>query len=567
MAETQASFKNYKSYLGNPNLKRSGVEIEWTPELVAEWFKCAQDPVYFIETYMKIVHIDKGLIPFKLRDYQLEMLDSMVNERFTIIGTARQAGKSTTTCGFILWYIIFNPEKTVALLANKGETAREILGKVQLAYQHLPKWLQHGVEEWNKGSFVLENGSRVIATATSSDNIRGYTINLLFIDEAAHIENWEEFFASVFPTITSGTSSKIVLVSTPKGLNHFYKIWEESRQGRNAYRRVEVTWHRIPGRDEKWRADTLAAMGNDADKFAQEYEVQFLGSSGTLIAGWKLKELVHQVPLTEKEGLRQYKLPVKGHVYVITSDVSEGKGFDYSSFSIIDVSSMPYEQVCTYRNNMITPTDYATIIHKMGKTYNDAHVLVEVNIALGSEVTRFLHYDLEYEGVLATAAAGPRGKKITSGFSPNSEFGLRTTKNTKATGCSLLKLLIEQNQLLINDFHTISELSTFSRDTKNSFSAEEGCHDDTVMALVLFAWLSNTGYFTEITDINTLSKLRDMSDEQLAEEISAFGFVDDHSGQEYQDPRELAIELGLIRPDANNPDAWAIGNWREPNEY
>lgn len=271
MAEIDVEVIDAKGYQGNPNLKRAGIKVEWTPELIEEWLKCAKDPVYFIETYMKIIHIDEGLVSFKLRDYQLEMLDAMVNNRYTIIGTARQAGKSTTTCGYILWYIIFNPEKTVALLANKAETAREILGKVQLAYQHLPKWIQHGIVEWNKGSVVLENGSRVLATATSSDNIRGFTVNLLFIDEAAHIENWEDFFASVFPTISSGLSSKVVLVSTPKGLNHFYKIWIDSIEGRNTYKRVMVTYDKIPGRDETWKNETLAAMGFDQDKFAQEH--------------------------------------------------------------------------------------------------------------------------------------------------------------------------------------------------------------------------------------------------------------------------------------------------------
>jgi hypothetical protein len=545
----EQGFKDYKSYNGNPNLKRAGVEMEWTPELVAEWMKCAEDPVYFIETYMKIINVDEGLVSFKLRDYQKEMLDAMINERYTIIGTARQAGKSTTTCGFILHYIIFNQEKTVALLANKGDTAREILGKVQLAYQHLPKWLQHGVEEWNKGSFVLENGSRVIATATSSDNIRGFSINLLFIDEAAHIENWDEFFASVFPTISSGTSTKVVLVSTPKGLNHFYKIWKDSEEGRNSYKRVLVTWKRIPGRDEQWRLDTLAAMAFDADKFAQEHEVEFLGSSGTLIAGWKLKELVHSTPIHEKEGLRQYKTGVKDHVYALCADVSEGKGLDYSAFLVIDVTAMPYEQVCTYRSNNVTPTDYAQVIYRAAKMYNDAHVLIEVNIALGPDVARYLHGDLEYENVMFTASAGARGKKITSGFGANVDMGLRTTKTTKANGCSMLKLLIEQNQLIIHDFHTISELSTFSKDTKQSYSAEPGCHDDLVMSGVLFSWLSNQEYFRELTDVHTMQKLRDKTDEEQNDQMLPFGFIDDHTDD---------VPVYDLPPDITHahPDAW-----------
>ena len=550
------TYKNLKGYQGNALLKRAGVEIEWTEELVAEYIRCRDDPVYFIETYMKIVHIDLGLVPFKLRDYQLEMLDAMVNERYTIIGTARQAGKSTTTCGFILWYIIFNAEKTVALLANKGETAREIMGKIQLAYQHLPKWLQQGVGEWNKGSVELENGSRVIATATSADNIRGYTINLLFIDEAAHIENWEEFFASVFPTISSGQSSKVVLVSTPKGLNHFYKIWIDSIEGRNSYKRVLVTWDKIPGRDEKWRLDTLAAMGFDNDKFAQEHCVEFLGSSGTLIAGWKLKELVHKTPMLDREGLKQYKASVKGRTYAICCDVSEGKGMDYSTVQVIDVTTMPYDQVCTYRSNFTTPTDFASLIHSLAKTYNDASVLIEINIALGSDVAKTLQGELEYEGVLSTGGAGYKGKKITSGFGANVELGLRSSKSTKAQGCSLLKLLIEQNQLIINDFHTISELSTFSRDNKQSYSAEPGNHDDMVMALVLFAWLSNQDYFRHTTDINTLAKLRDKTEEEINNEMLPFGFIDDGI---YNSPVDELVAQAMDVARSANPDGWLLG--------
>lgn len=263
--------ENFRGYNGNQNLKRFGVQVNWTPEMVQEWVKCSEDVVYFVKKYMKIVNVDRGLIPFEPYDYQVEMLHSMQVERYCIFSTSRQAGKSTVTCAFILWYILFNSDKNVALLANKAETAREILGKVQLAYQHLPKWLQQGVVEWNKGSFVLENNSRVLATATSSDNIRGFSINLLFIDEAAFIDNWDEFFTSVYPTVSSGKSTKVVLVSTPNGLNHFYKIWQNAIEGKNDYKPILVKWDRVPGRDEEWKQKTLAGLNFDTEKFAQEF--------------------------------------------------------------------------------------------------------------------------------------------------------------------------------------------------------------------------------------------------------------------------------------------------------
>ena len=520
----EADFSNLRGYNGNSNLKRSKQNIEWTPDLVSEYVKCSQDAVYFTETYMKIINIDRGLVSFKLYDYQRDMLKSMQDNRFTIIATARQAGKSTVTCAFILWYIIFHSEKTVALLANKGETAREILGRVQLAYQHLPKWLQQGVKEWNKGSMELENNSRVLAAATSSDAIRGYSINLLFIDEAAFIENWDTFFTSVYPTISSGKESKIVLVSTPNGLNHFYSLWFNASEGRNGYNPIKVTYEKVPGRDEEWRRQTLAAMNFDNEKFEQEYCVEFMGSSGTLIAGWKLKELVHQIPIHQKSGLKQYKMPQVDHLYVIICDVSRGKGLDYSAFHVIDVTEMPYVQVATFRSNVITPLDFAEFIYKTCLTYNRAAVMVEIN-DIGEQVGVSLHHDYEYENVLFTENAGRSGKKVSAGFSSYSDKGIRTTKTVKSIGCSILKLLVEQNQLVINDLDTIQELSTFSR-KGSSYEAEPGNHDDLVMCLVLFAWLSEQGYFKDYTDINTLKTLREKTDQDIMDELLPFGFVD-----------------------------------------
>jgi len=515
---------NFKSYLGNPNLKRSGVSVNWSPDLVQEYMKCKNDVVYFVTTYMKIINIDRGLVNFVPYPYQEQMLRTMADERYTVIATARQAGKSTTTCGFILWYIIFHADKTVALLANKGDTAREILGRIQLAYQYLPKWLQQGVKEWNKGSFELENNSRVIAAATSSNNIRGYSINLLFIDEAAFIENWDEFFTSVYPTISSGTESKIVLVSTPNGLNHFYKIWQNAAEGKSNYKPIKVMWHDVPGRDEAWRKDALSALNFDTEKFDQEYCVEFQGSSGTLIAGWKLKELVYKIPIHKNDGLQLFEQPVKDHPYVCIVDVSRGKGLDYSAFSVIDVNSMPYKQVCTYRNNLVPPIDYAEIVFRVCKSYNNAAVLVEIN-DIGEQVATSLHFDFEYDNVLFTESAGRSGKRITSGFGGNIDKGIRTTKSVKSVGCSILKLLIEQNQFVVNDFETISELSTFSRKGL-SYEAESGKHDDMVMGLVLFAWLSDQMYFKELTSINTLARLREKTDEEISQDLTPFGFVD-----------------------------------------
>ena len=534
-----------KGYNGNQLIKRENQLIDWTPHMVKEYIKCSKNPIYFTEKYMKIININNGLVPFHLYPYQKRMLKSFADNRFNIVTTARQAGKSTVTCAFILWYIIFHADKTVALLANKGDTAREILGKIQLAYQHLPKWIQQGVREWQKGNFELENNSRVVAAATSSDAIRGYAINVLFIDEAAFIENWDSFFTSVYPTISSGKESKIILVSTPNGLNHFHKTWSNSdyypdNDKQNGYHALRVTWDMVPGRDEDWKQKTLGGMNFDLEKFSQEHECEFLGSSGTLIAGWKLKELVPQYPIAEKEGLIQYAQPDPTRIYTIVCDVSRGKGLDYSAFQCIDVTKMPYQQVALFRSNSLTPVDYAEIIHRVAIAYNRAAVLIEIN-DIGEHVSHALHYDLSYDNVLFTENAGRNGKKITSGFSGKDvDKGIRTTKIVKSAGCSILKLLVEGNALIINDHYTISELSTFSR-KNNSYEAEAGCHDDLVMCLVLFAWLSEQQYFKDYTDINTLQALREKSEEDIEQDLAPFGFIDNGRSQYIDESYERIV--------------------------
>jgi hypothetical protein len=517
-----------KGYLGNINLKRKNVPIDWDEETVKEYIACAEDPIYFSEKYINIVHVDRGLIPIELYDYQKEIIDKITNNRRVAVVTSRQAGKTTTAVAVILHYVLFNDHKTVALLANKGDAAREILDRIKIAYEALPKWIQQGVIEWNKGSVEFENGCKIIAGATSSSAIRGKSISLLYIDETAFVEMWDEFFASVFPTISSGKTTKILLTSTPNGLNHFYKTCEGAKEGKNGYEYVEVPWKMVPGRDEEWRKDTLASMDFDSQKFAQEFECEFQGSSGTLIDGTKLKQLVFRDPIHEGSGLSMYQQPEPNKVYFCIADVSRGKGLDYSAFHIIDGSSMPYRQVCTFRDNTLSPIEYTEVIHRVCKQYNDAIVLVEVN-DIGEQVPELLLYEYEYEHILYTESAGRAGKRISGGFGRKGttiDKGIRTTKQVKSIGCSVLKLLVEQDQLVLNDFHTINELSTFSRKGV-SYEAEPGCHDDLVMGLVLFAWLSEQPFFKEYTDNNTLAELRSKSQEQIADELLPFGIIND----------------------------------------
>jgi len=510
-------------YLGNSHLKRIGEQIEWSPDLIKEYLKCSEDPIYFAKKYIKIVHVDKGLIPFEMYDYQEEITHKITNNRRVAVLTARQSGKTTTATAIILHYILFNEFKTVAILANKGDAAREVMARVKLAYEALPKWLQQGIEEWNKGNIALENGCQVLAGTTTSSAIRGKSISFLYLDEVAFIEGYDEFFASVYPTISSGESTKLLMTSTPNGLNHFWKTCKGAKEGTNGYEYVEVMWNDVPTRDEKWKRETLEALDYDEEKFAQEYECQFLGSSGTLISGAALKQLAYSNPLYSKDGICQYEKPEKDHVYSMTVDVSRGKGLDYSTFNVIDITSMPYKQVCTFRDNFISPIDFASIIYRVATSYNEALVLIEIN-DIGSQVSDTLVMDFGYEGMLYTESAGRNGKRISNGFGKISDTGVRTTKAVKSVGCSMLKMLIEQQQLIINDFETIQELSRFSK-KGSSYEAEPGSHDDLVMNLVVFAWLTSQSYFKEITDINTLSKLRQKTEEQIDDDLLPFGFI------------------------------------------
>ena len=535
-----------RGYNGNVNLKRKGVSVEFSQEMVGEFIKCAQNPIYFAEKYIQIVHVDKGLIPIKLYDYQKEIVDKITNNRRVTVVTSRQAGKTTTAVAVILHYIIFNEHKTVALLANKGDAAREILDRIKIAYEALPKWLQQGVMEWNKGSVEFENGCKIIAGSTSSSAIRGKSISFLYIDETAFVENWDEFFASVFPTISSGETTKMLYTSTPNGLNHFYKTCQGAKEDSNGFEYVEVPWQKVPGRDDAWKQETLAAMDFDKQKFNQEFECGFLGSSGTLIDGAKLKTLVTLRPIAETQHMKVYEQPIKGHVYCLIADVSRGKGLDYSAFHVIDVTEMPYKQVFVYRDNTITPIDYAGTINNILKRYNDAYTLVEIN-DIGGQVTDLLHHEFECESMLLTESAGRSGKRLSTGFSKNADKGIRTTKSVKAVGCNMIKMLIEQDQIIINDFDTVNEFSTFSR-KGGTYQAESGRHDDLVMGLVLFGWMSDQAFFKEITDINTVDRLKQRNENAMIESLLPIGFNSyDHEQHE-----------GVPTMASDDDDSWLL---------
>ena len=519
-----------ENYLGNPNLKNVGQVIEWTEETLTEYMKCKEDPEYFIKNFVKIIHVDRGLVPFEMYDYQEDMIRKFNDNRFVICKMPRQTGKSTTIIAFLLHYVLFNESVNVAILANKGAVARELLSRLQLAYENLPKWLQQGAVVWNKGNIEVENGSKVIAAATSSSAVRGSSFNIIFLDEFAHVPQniAESFFTSVYPTISSGESTKVLIVSTPLGMNMFYKMWIEAEEGRNDYVPIEVHWSDMPGRDLKWKEETI--RNTSEVQFTQEFECEFVGSTYTLIAPSKLRSMVFKTPLHINNNLSVYEEPIKNHTYALVADTSQGKGVDYSALVVFDVSEMPYTQVAVFRDNTISPLLYPNVIHNVGNKYNQAHVLIEVN-DIGSQVADTLHYDLEYENIMIVTMRGRAGQQIGGGFAKNIQLGIRTSKQIKRIGCAALKDLIEQDQLIIPDFETIKELTTFAL-TNNTYQAEEGAHDDLAMTLVIFSWLVQQRYFKELTNMDVRKKMWEDQMETLEQDMLPFGIIDDGMAQE-----------------------------------
>ena len=513
------------NYLGNPNLKNVGQKINWTEENLTEYMLCKEDSEHFIRNFVKIIHVDRGLVSFEMYDYQKDMVHTFNDNRFVICKMPRQTGKSTTIIAYLLHYVLFNENVNVAILANKGAVARELLGRLQLAYEHLPKWLQQGVVIWNKGNIELENGSKILASATSGSAVRGSSFNIIFLDEFAHVPSniAEQFFTSVYPTISSGESTKVLIVSTPLGMNMFYKMWADAQEKRNNYVPLEVHWSQVPGRDEKWKQETI--KNTSEVQFTQEFECEFIGSTHTLISATKLRTMVFKTPVFSKNGLDVYEEPIKNALYCMIVDTAQGKDQDYSAISIFDISQIPYRQVAKYRSNKISPMLYPDIIFHIGKKYNMSWVLLEVN-DVGSQVAETLHYDLEYENIIVSSMKGRAGQQIGGGFAKNIQLGIRTSKQLKRIGCSALKEMIESDKLIISDFDTISELTTFAV-KNNSYEAEEGSNDDLAMTLVIFSWLVQQRYFKDLTDLDIRKKLADEQMKALEEDLLPFGIIDD----------------------------------------
>jgi len=513
-------------YLGNPNLKKANTKQEFSEEHIIEFVRCKDDPVYFTEKYIRIVNVDEGLVPFQMYKFQKKLLKRFHKNRFNICKMPRQTGKSTTVVSYLLHYAIFNDQVNIGILANKAATARDLLGRLQLAYENLPKWMQQGIVAWNKGSMELENGSKIIAASTSASAVRGMSFNIIFLDEFAFVQNHlaDDFFASVYPTISSGKSTKVIIVSTPHGMNHFYRMWHDAERGQNEYIATEVHWSEVPGRDRKWKEQTI--KNTSKQQFAIEFECEFLGSVDTLINAAKLKALVYEQPVEQNGKLSVYERPYSKRDYIITVDVARGVGKDYSAFIVADITEFPYKVVATYRDNEIKPMLFPSVIADIGKAYNNAYILCEVN-DIGDQVASILFYDLEYENLLMVAMRGRAGQIVGSGFSGvKTQLGVKMSQVTKKIGCSNLKTLIEDDKLVFNDYNIISELTTFIQ-KRQSFEAEEGCNDDLAMCLVIFAWLVAQDYFKEMTDQDVRKRIYEEQKNAIEQDMAPFGFISD----------------------------------------
>jgi hypothetical protein len=547
---------DHNTYLGNPLLKGSNVSIQFTKEQLEEYIKCSEDPIYFAENYMKIVTVDEGLVQIKLYDFQKEMMRSVYDNRFTICKIPRQSGKTTIMLACILHLVLFTQNYRAAILANKLKTATGIMDRLKVAYENLPKWLQQGIVEWNKTSVQLENGSSIVCSSTSSSAVRGSSYNFLLLDEFAFVPDQiaEEFFSSVYPTITSGQTSKTVIVSTPNGLNMFYKMWMNAKNKKSEFVPIEAFWWQVPGRDDKFKETTI--RNTSERQWIAEYECQFLGSQETLIKASKIATLVFATPVQEnEEGLSIYENPIPGNLYVACVDTSRAVGLDYSAITVVDVTSMPYKVVATYRNNTIPVPVFPNLIWNLLNKYNEAYVLIEINDS-GQQVADILYDDLEYENIIDITVKGHKGQRVATGFGGQRLYsGIKMSTQVKRIGCATLKEMIESDKIILNDFDLVAELSTYIS-KGNSYEASEGYHDDLVATLVMFCWLTTQSFFREMVSLDVRRKVFEEKLRKLEEELTPFGFVSSDADEEMEEAARMLAEEQEKKKTSKKDRSW-----------
>jgi len=534
------------NYMGNPNIKRDGVVQQYSAEQVLEYAKCANDPIYFAESYCKVINLDDGLVPFKMYPYQKKMFHHFQKNRFSIILACRQSGKSISSVMYLLWYTLFHADKTVAILANKGSTAKEMLSRIALALENIPFFLQPGCKAFNKGNIDFSNNSKIFAASTSSNSVRGFSANLVYLDEFAFVDRAAEFYTSTYPIISSGKTTQVIITSTANGIgNQYHKIWEGALQRTNEYKPFRVDWWDVPGRDEAWKEQTIA--NTSQIQFDQEYGNTFYGTGDTLINSNTLMALRAKNPLYVDGNVKVYEKPQLGREYVMCADVCRGLGQDYSTFNIIDVTEKPFKQVAVYRDNKISPLLFSDEIYKWAVPYNEAYVIIESNDQ-GPIVCNALYHELEYENMHIESAI--RGK-----------LGLEITKKSKRLGCAGFKDILESSGLEIVDEETIKEISTFEA-KGNSWEASNGNHDDLVMNLILLGYFANTKWFNTLTDESLREFLHKQKIAEIEKSTLPFPLIDNGLDQLEQAVEMPGPEWSLVQDEYGMGDEHDFDQWQ-----
>ncbi len=476
---------------------RPGHKVNYTKEMVWELQKCASDIVYFAENYFTVlhpIHGKKRLCELEgLYDFQKDMIKNFSENRFSIVLASRQVGKTTCSCIYLLWFALFNTDKTLAILANKQSTAQSIVGDIKIAYEQLPAFMKPGVKKYDALTIEFDNGTTVFSRATSEDALRGESVSLLFLDEFAFVpENVADaFWASNFPTISTGGS--IIIVSTPNGTaGLYYELWKKAsnREKDNRgvlWKSIRIRWDQHPDRDEKWKDEMLESIGKV--KFSQEFDCSFTGSTYTLITGDTLEKLNSIDPaFYVEEGYYLWKRPEPNRIYLMGGDVAKGANSDFHVLNIFDVTDFykngKYEQVAIFRRNDISAFDFKDKIIEIGKQWNDAMVIIENN-DIGHAVVQNLYFDDGYENTWFNQDKG--------------EYGIRATTKTKPIALSYFKEDIESFKMLIHSEDMVRELSYYEEIRTGIFGARNGreYHDDTVASGYWVSYALRSLYFQD----------------------------------------------------------------------
>lgn len=483
------------SFDNDAGKKSKDCELPLTQDHIDEYTYCAYHPIYTIRNYFKIINIDHGLVNFKLYDFQEQLVKNFFFNNRLLAMFSRQSGKTSTIAACLLFYSSFNKDKNIGIIANKKSTANEVLERIKLMYIHLPNWLKPGIVKWNEGTIEFDNGCKIITSATTATSIRGKSLAVLYIDEISHIgkKMWDAFYKSTFPVISSSKLAKIAITTTPNGKDHFYYMWQDAIKGNSSFVTQKVRWYEIPGRDEEWKKKALAELGNNLESFGQEYLVEFLSASIEYISLERLEQYEQMISppkaIDSNLKLNIFEQPQDKHSYIMTVDVSEGKGLDHQALAIVDCSEMPLKIVATLKNNKIDTIQYASIIYQLALKYNEAHIIIENNF---SDVAKDLWFNYEYTNIInmnLRKQENRQGKYF--------EIGLRTTPKTRRIGEEYFKHLVENDKIILNDIRIIKELNNleFNEARKRFEPRDTQINDDLWAALKGFSYIAKTMFF------------------------------------------------------------------------